>query len=402
MLDLREITRSDSDVEHAEERASSAVAVTIVAHDLGAVGGMEHQLAELVLGLRRIGHEVTVIARTCVLPGDAGVHFHHVRGPRRPFALAYPWFMVAGSLAVRRRRRGVVQATGAIVLNRIDAVAIHYCHQVGPANPSRSTALFRWHVRLASMLKRVGERVCLRVNDPAAVVCVSEGVSEEIREHFPRLADRVLTIHNGVDTEVFAPGRRREEASSSRAALGFGEQQLVALFVGSEWERKGLEPVIRALATAPDWSLVVAGSGDEASYRALADGLGVGERVRFAGATSDIQRLYQMSNAFVLPSSYETFSLVTFEAAASGLPILATAVSGVRELLVDAHNGFLIDREPDLIGERLSRLSADGALRRRLGDAARQSVLAFSWERMVREHHALYGRLCETSSPRRS
>ncbi|MCW2970881.1 MAG: hypothetical protein JWO23_2008, partial [Solirubrobacterales bacterium] len=181
MLDLREITKSDSDVEHAEERASSAVAVTIVAHDLGAVGGMEHQLAELVLGLRRMGHEVTVIARTCVLPGDAGVHFHHVRGPRRPFALAYPWFMVAGSLAVRRRRRGVVQATGAIVLNRIDAVAIHYCHQVGPANPSRSTALFRWHVRLASMLKRVGERVCLRVNDPAAVVCVSEGVSEEIR-----------------------------------------------------------------------------------------------------------------------------------------------------------------------------------------------------------------------------
>jgi glycosyltransferase involved in cell wall biosynthesis len=363
---------------------------------------MEHQLAELVLGLRRMGHEVTVIARTCVLPGDAGVHFHHVRGPRRPFALAYPWFMVAGSLAVRRRRRGVVQATGAIVLNRIDAVAIHYCHQVGPANPSRSTALFRWHVKLASMLKRLGERVCLRLNDPAAVVCVSEGVSEEIREHFPRLADRVVTIHNGVDTEAFAPSRRREEASSTRAALGFGEQQLVALFVGSEWERKGLEPAIRALATAPDWSLVVAGSGDEASYRALADGLGVGERVRFAGATSDVQRLYQMSNAFVLPSSYETFSLVTFEAAASGLPILATAVSGVRELLVDAHNGFLIDREPDLIGERLRRLAVDAALRQRLGDAARQSVLAFSWERMVREHHALYRRLCETSSPRRS
>src|SRR5438477_11236477 len=97
----------DSDVEGAAIRAPSAVDVTIVAHDLGAVGGMEHQLAELVLGLRRIGHDVTVIARSCELPPDAGVHFHHVRGPGRPFALAYPWFLVAGSLAVRRHRRGV-------------------------------------------------------------------------------------------------------------------------------------------------------------------------------------------------------------------------------------------------------------------------------------------------------
>jgi UDP-glucose:(heptosyl)LPS alpha-1,3-glucosyltransferase len=186
---------------------------------------------------------------------------------------------------------------------------------------------------------------------------------------------------------------RAEDARATRAALGLGEQQLVALFVGSEWKRKGLEPANRALAAAPDWSLVVAGGGDEASYRALADALGAGLRVRFLGDTADVQPLYQMSDAFVLPSSYETFSLVTFEAAASGLPILATPVSGVRELLEDAHNGFVIEREPDLIAERLNRLAADPELRVRLGGAARQSVLAFSWERMADEHDALYGRL---------
>jgi UDP-glucose:(heptosyl)LPS alpha-1,3-glucosyltransferase len=304
--------------------------------------------------------------------------------------------MVAGSLAVRRWRRGVVQATGAIVLNRIDVVAIHYCHQVGPANPSRATPLFRWHVRLASVLKRVGERLCLRVNRPAVVVCVSEGVSEEIRHHFPRLADRVLTIHNGVDTAAFAPALRVEDARARRTALGL-EHALVALFVGSEWTRKGLEPAIRALAGAPDWSLVVAGGGDDESYMALAEALGVGERLRLLGVTSDVQPLYQMSDAFLLASSYETFSLVTFEAAASGLPILATAVSGVRELLQDAHNGFLITREPELIAERLNRLAVDPALRLRLGGAARESALAFDWARMVDEHHALYARLSGAS-----
>src|SRR5580692_3858332 len=107
--------------------------VTIVAHDVGSVRGMERQLSELVIGLRKLGHQVTVIARSCELPAEAGVSFRRVRGPSRPFLIAYPWFMVAGSLAVRRWRRGIVQATGAIVLNRVDVIAVHYCQQVGAA-----------------------------------------------------------------------------------------------------------------------------------------------------------------------------------------------------------------------------------------------------------------------------
>ncbi len=94
--------------------------MTIVAHDIGAVGGMERQLTQLVLGLRSLGHRVTVIARTCDLPAGADVVFHRVRGPGRPVPIAHPWFLLAGSLAVKRWRRGVVQATGAIVLNHVD------------------------------------------------------------------------------------------------------------------------------------------------------------------------------------------------------------------------------------------------------------------------------------------
>ncbi len=95
------------------------------------------------------------------------------------------------------------------------------------------------------------------------------------------------------------------------------------------------------------------------------------------------------------PSSYETFSLVTFEAAASGLPILATPVNGVRELIEDERNGFLITREPQMIAQRLQRLAADARLRERLGDAARQDALRFSWEEMVAGHDRLYARLLE-------
>ncbi len=367
--------------------------VTIVAHDIGPVGGMERVLAELVLGLRVLGHRVTVIARTCELPASAGVEFHRVRGPSRPFLLAYPWFMLAGSLAVWRRRRGVVQVTGAIVLNRVDVVSVHYCHHAGPSTPSRSTPLFRAHIKAAGLASRLGERLCFRINRTAAIVCVSEGVAQETREHFPELADRVLTIHNGVDTERFAPGLRREQASAMRAMLRIAEDRLIALFVGGEWERKGLRPAIEALATAPGWDLLVAGSGDQRRLRELAESLGLDGAVHWLGLSRDVGLLYELADAFVLPTSYETFSLVTFEAAASGLPILVTPVNGPRELIEDGENGFLITREPREIARRLDQLAADPALRARLGRAARQSTLRFGWTAMVAKHAELYARL---------
>jgi UDP-glucose:(heptosyl)LPS alpha-1,3-glucosyltransferase len=367
--------------------------VTIVANDVGSVGGMERVLAELAVGLRGRGHRVTVIARTCELPAGAGVEFHRVRGPARPFLLAYPWFVLAGTVAVWRWRRGIVQATGAVVLNRVDVVAVHYCHQVGPAHASRSAALFRAHVKLVRIVKRVSERLAFRWNRAATFICVSEGVAEEVRTHYPALSARVLTVHNGVDVDAFAPGARHVEADAMRARLAIGEGQLVAAFVGSEWERKGLEPLIRASAAAGGWDVVVAGDGDQARYQALADSLGVGGRVHWLGMTEDVQLVYELADAFVLPTSYETFSLVTFEAAASGLPILATPVSGVRELIEDGVNGFLISRAPELIALRLGELAADPQLRERLGRQARESAQRFSWATMVAGYEDVYAAL---------
>jgi UDP-glucose:(heptosyl)LPS alpha-1,3-glucosyltransferase len=100
-----------------------------------------------------------------------------------------------------------------------------------------------------------------------------------------------------------------------------------------------------------------------------------------------------MADAFVLPTSYESFSLVSFEAAASGLPILVTPVNGVRELIKDGHNGFLISREPEPIAARLGELARDPELRRRLGAGARQAALQFDSQRMVAGYEEIYARL---------
>jgi glycosyltransferase involved in cell wall biosynthesis len=149
----------------------------------------------------------------------------------------------------------------------------------------------------------------------------------------------------------------------------------------------------------PDWDLVVAGRGLPERYRALCESLGVAGRVHWLGIVHDIQLVYALADAFVLPSSYETFSLVTFEAAASGLPILATPVNGVTELIEDGRSGFLIDGEPGSIADRLSRLADDPALRARLGAQARRGALRFGWQEMVSRHDELFARLARGGAP---
>jgi UDP-glucose:(heptosyl)LPS alpha-1,3-glucosyltransferase len=364
--------------------------LTLVAHHVGPVGGMERVLSELALGLRRRGWAVTVIAYECDLPAEAGVSFRRVRGPNRPFVLSYPWFMLAGTLAVRRWRRGTVMAVGAIVLNRVDLVGIHYCQQVGPATPSRSNWLFRMNVAASGLLGRLAERVCFRLNHPRRFVCVSEGVAEEIRGHFPEQAGRTISIPNGVDIDAFAPDSRQADARELRRRLRIDEDRHVAIFVGSEWQRKGLEPAIRALALAPGWDLLVVGNGDRERYAQLAGRLGVGAAVHWIGVSRDVAPLYQLADALIFPTSYEAFPLVALEAAASGLPILATPVNGIRELVGDGVNGFLIEADPTDIGERLCQLGDDRALRERLGAAARAAALDYSWSRMVQRHEELY------------
>jgi UDP-glucose:(heptosyl)LPS alpha-1,3-glucosyltransferase len=367
--------------------------VTIVAHDIGPVRGMERQLTELITGLSGLGHRVTVIARSCRLPPGAAAEVHLVRGPSRPFVLAYPWFLIAGSIAVWRRRRGLVQATGAIVLNRVDVISIHFTHRAGTSTPSRDSWPYRLQSRLSGALARLGERVCFRPGRARAFVCVSEGAAAELREHFPPIAAEVVTIYNGVDTDRFAPASGPEEVRELRAAYGVPAEGLLAAFVGSEWERKGLPQVLEALAFAPGWTLLVAGGGEEDRYRALAERLGVAATVRWLGVTGEVERVYRASDAFILASSYETFSLVTFEAAASGLAIVATPVNGVIEMIEDGRNGLLTERDPSAIAARLAQLSGDPAQRTRLGRAARESAVGFGSDRMVREHAALYERL---------
>lgn len=374
------------------ERMAREAAVTVVAHDVGPVGGMERMLTELVNRLLDRGTDVTLVSRSCELPSHPRLRWIRVPGPARPFTFAFPWFLLAGSVMAWRHRRGPLHTTGALVLNRADLSTVHFCHygareRMRLLRAARPHPHYRLNAWLATGLSRAAERWCYRPTRTRCLVAVSSGVGEELREHFPSMAEATRVISNGVDRAEFRPNP--EARARIRKELGLEESDLVAIFVGSEWEGKGVRFLVEAVGRARDWHLLVVGRGDEARYRRLADKLAPG-RVHFVGEKRNIACYYASADAFALPSAYESFSMSAHEAAACGLPLLITPVSGAEDLLVDGENGWFIERDTDVISDRLGRLGADPALRRRMAQGAREATRNMSWEEAVDAYSALY------------
>jgi glycosyltransferase involved in cell wall biosynthesis len=376
--------------------------VVFVAHEVGGSGGMERQSERLVSGLLEAGHPVTVVARSCSLFGWEGLRFIRVPTPRRPASLGYPAFFAVASLLVARERGDLLHTTGAIIANSADVSTVHYCHRaavrrVTGSRASRPSPLYRISAAFSKLMFLAGEAWCYRPGRMRQLCAVSRGVAGELRERFPRMAGAIRTVPNGVDRTVFRPdaAARRE----MRAQLGIDDRVALALFVGGDWERKGLAHAIDALGLSPAWHLAVAGAGDPAPHAARARSAGSEPRLHFLGSVRDTPRLYAAADAFVLPTAYEAFPLVALEAAASGLPLLVTRVNGVEDLLQDGLGGWFVARDARDIARRLTELQAEPDLARRMGAAARSAALRFSWEAMVEGYLALYAELHSTPSP---
>jgi glycosyltransferase involved in cell wall biosynthesis len=118
----------------------------------------------------------------------------------------------------------------------------------------------------------------------------------------------------------------------------------------------------------------------------------VSDRVHFAGHVPDVAAVYAAADAFTLPTTYEAFPLVSLEAAAAGLPLLITPVSGVEDLIEDGSNGWFVERSASSIAERLLELT-DPQLRERLARSARKSAEPYAWDGVIKRYLELYEEL---------
>jgi len=208
---------------------------------------------------------------------------------------------------------------------------------------------------------------------------VSDGVRKELLQHYPGV--KVQVTPNGVDLDRFRfrPSVREKLRIEQKVV-----DATVALFVGGDWDRKGLditlEAIARLRACAHDVRLWVVGIGDRRRFDELARTMNVSSYVSFFGQRSDTERFYSAADVFVFPTLYEAFSLVTLEAAASGLPVIMPGINGASEIVGNDEAGLLVERTVDSVAAALARLVDDSDLRGRLSRQARQRAMQYSWE----------------------
>jgi UDP-glucose:(heptosyl)LPS alpha-1,3-glucosyltransferase len=219
------------------------------------------------------------------------------------------------------------------------------------------------------------------------VIANSRQVQGEIVRHYGLGADRMAVIYNGLDQARFKPltEAARQEL---RRRLGHGGEQPIILFAGSGFRRKGLKYLLKAAARLIPrrFAVWVAGKGDAAPYRRLAQRLGLVEQVRFWGAQADLAPFYQVAAALALPTLYDPCSNVALEALGCGCPVVTTCANGAGEFITSMEAGEVLTRPDDLEGlaQALERFLESGHndLTRQ---AAHEAVAHLSWDATVQQ-----------------
>jgi glycosyltransferase involved in cell wall biosynthesis len=227
------------------------------------------------------------------------------------------------------------------------------------------------------------------------IIALANAHADYLAEREKIARKKLCVINNGVDTSRFHPVNSEAERDAIRDVLVLPRGIFIVAIIAALRPEKDhemlLAAVSRMLKIRSDFIVLIVGEGAEAGkLHAMARELSLGSNVRFLGRRSDVSVLLSASDASVLCSHpiVETFPLVVLEAMASGLPVVASDVGAVREMLADGEEGLIIPPgDAEALAGRLLMLAEKPELRKRIGARARERVIRdFSEETMVKRY----------------
>ncbi len=373
--------------------------VGLVIGDLAGSGGMERVHSELI---RRLNGQFDFVVLSHSLEADLSdlVTWRRIWTPRRPALVAVPLFFAVGSLYATRLNVDILHTCGAIVGNRAQLSTVHFCHAGfrqanGGLGPKGAPFERRLNTGLMRAFAIAAERWCYRDTRTDVLGAVSKQTGDELETHYKHA--RVEVTPNGVDVAMFRPDQSVRAAS--RLSRGVGPDDVVALFVGGDWDRKGLAVAIGAIEEARVRGIAVrlwvVGSGDQDRFRRMAIDHGVEDLIDFIGRDSEPARWYRGADLFLSCSVYETFSLAMVEATAAGLPVVSTAVGVAHELLLgsdidDEPAGVVVERDAAAFGRVVAELATNRRFREEMGVVGLRRAQAYSWDQVAERVGEVY------------
>lgn len=227
------------------------------------------------------------------------------------------------------------------------------------------------------------------------LIAVSEEVQASIMHSMPAIPQqKIIAISNSVDVRRYG---KRQERASLRRELGLEPFDQVAVVVATFKEQKGhrflLEALLEVVEPFPHLKVLLAGDGElRTALQTQTRELRLENQVLFLGNRGDIPALLAASDLFILPSLWEGLPMALIEAMASGLPVIATQVSGTSQVMVHGETGLLVKPgDSAALAQAIQQLLSDPGLAAQMGQAARRRVeLHFGARKQAREHLDLF------------
>lgn len=356
--------------------------------------GSARAVNEVAERLARRGHEVHLFAREAEDIDLQLVQWHPVPGPNWPEVADFWSYHFSANNKLRHSDFEIIHSIGpntaranVITIQNIQPAKWEIMRQyAGEERVSPPRRFTRWLYLTTTSAAEKNLYTARPGKSSLLFLPVSIGVEKELKNHYQIGTSMVRIVPNAADTKIFHPVGQAER-KARRAQYGFQEQDIVGTFSGGEWARKGLDLAIKGVAKCqfPNLKLFVAGDDpDRKRFEKLVEECGAVGRVMFGGFRTDIARLMSASDFFLFPSHYEAFSLATIEAAACGLPIIASRINGTEDLIQPGTTGDFIRHDPDDIARVLNELAADPIRISRLGENARLLVEKnYTWDRIT-------------------
>jgi UDP-glucose:(heptosyl)LPS alpha-1,3-glucosyltransferase len=340
-------------------------------------------------------HRVRVYAGAFWSPLRSVFDCHFLPVPNRPAIARLGALWVASAVAARIRPSDIIHIQGADAPIG-NVLTAHYCNQTMRAVTNHRASLYR---RFNYAIGAAAERYCMSRTDTRWVIAVSHQVKSEIEREYRVDPQKVVVIHHGVDAKAFDPRGRAALRDPVRRRWNFQPGDFVVLFVGGDYRRKGLLPLLEAASRVQASIKVLAvGAIPDAALKQRIQSEGLEDLVSFPGMASEMAPYYAAADCFALPTRYDTFSLATLEAMASGLSVIVSRAAGVSEILTPNRDCLLLEdpSDVDMLTQYLEQLMGSDQLRRSLEMEGRNTAERYSWDVVAARTLEVYHRIIST------
>lgn len=382
--------------------------IAFIARGVNKQGGISRYVAELVEAFSQ-EHEVHLWTNFCEDISSTRIIFHKIPMIKGNFFLkrkkttlatilqVYS-FALMSKFKIKLKNFDLVHSLGDCFVP-FDVYTAGSCHKAavkkarkrekGLINFFKNTRLNPLNLIVLSL-----EKFTFKSKNYKKIIAVSEVTKNEIMAEYGVPTEDIVVIPNGINLDEFNLENKEILRREIRHRHRIKQEEIIILFVGHEFKRKGLKYLLEAIPLINNdlTKILVVGRSNEKPFVEIAKKLGLAERVIFVGHAPKVQEYFACADIFCFPTLDEAFGLVITEALAAGLPTITSKIAGAAELMQNGKDGLLLDdpTSPQEIASKINLLINDKRLREHISKEAQNTAQKYSWAEIARRTLEVY------------